>query len=137
MHADEWADLAQEAGLMSSSSVLSMQYRATCIKALERVSRDLVATVEAKLDMVERWLVLLVRHLDLFMHMSTARASFSTDALRSGARAMLMPILEERLAYLSVPAHIVPSADDHATFLQMGARRIAEELLDTTLLPAS
>ena len=137
VHADEWADLAQEAGLMPSSSVLSMQYRATCIKALERVSRDLVTTVEAKLDMVERWLVLLVRHLDLFMHMSSARASFNTDALRSGARAMLMPILEERLAYLSVPAHIVPSADDHATFLQMGARRIAEELLDTPLLPAS
>ena len=137
VHADEWTDMAQDAGLLSlsASSALTMQCRAACEKALDRVSKDLTATVLAKLDMIERWLVMLVRHLDLFMRIGGAsRASFDAAALRSSANAALLPILDDQLAYLTVPSHLVPSADEHVTFLHISARRVAERLLETSPL---
>lgn len=124
-HADEWTDMALEAGL-APPTASPAQCRAACIDALGRVARDLTASVETKLDVVERMLVLLVRHLDMFCSAGIAQ---QPDALRASAHAALTPILDERVAYLSLPTSVVPSADEHLTLLHMSARRIAEILL--------
>ncbi|WFD24036.1 hypothetical protein MEQU1_002733 [Malassezia equina] len=126
LHADEWADLAADAGLPPSLSPSAQRMAGE--KAVQQAAEALRHTVEAKLDMVERWMVLLVRHLDLFTRLGTSRAAGDVPALRAGAHTALAPVLEEHLAYLTLPASVSPEAAEHVAFLQMTGRRMADLL---------
>ncbi|CCU98867.1 unnamed protein product [Malassezia sympodialis ATCC 42132] len=126
LHADEWADLAADAGV--APSLAPSAQRVAGEKAVQQAADVLHHTVEAKLDMVERWMVLLVRHLDLFTRLGTSRAAGDVPALRAGAQTALAPVLDEHLAYLALPPCVGPEAAEHVAFLQMAARRIADRL---------
>lgn len=126
LHADEWADLAADAGV--PLSLAPSAQRVAGEKAVQQAAEALRHTVEAKLDMVERWMVLLVRHLDLFTRLGTSRATADVQTLRAGAHTALAPVLEEHLAYLTLPPCVGALAAEHVAFLQMSARRVADLL---------
>lgn len=130
LHADEWADLASEAGVPPSWAPSAQRMAAE--KAVQQATDELHQTVEAQLDVVERCMVLLVRHLDLFTRLGASRPVGDVAALRAGAHAALAPVLEEHLANLVLPACVGTAATQHVAFLQMAARRIADVLRSHT-----
>lgn len=129
VHADEWADIAAEQGCVSTSP---LECRMVGEQAVERMATQLHAMADAQLDVVERLLVLLVRHLDLFTRLGPTRTSLDSQALQAEVHTVLAPILDERAAYMTVPTHLLPDAAEHATFLHMSARRVSELLLGAT-----
>lgn len=130
--ADEWVDIARDCAGVALGAAPPSACRAAAECELRTAAVQLRAVTEAKIDTVERLLVLLVRHV---AHVRTApaptaaRAALDTSALHQAVQHALQPVLDDQLAFLDMSPATVPGAAEHVAFLHMAARRLAELLL--------
>ncbi|WFD31220.1 hypothetical protein MSPP1_002254 [Malassezia sp. CBS 17886] len=92
---DEWVDIARDA----DADVAPDAVRSDGTRALHACLQQLQSDMEATLDVVERLLVLLARHLDLFLAGARREGMLEPAALRREITPMLEPVLE-KVGYL-------------------------------------
>ena len=128
VRADEWDEIARDCvGDDMVGDVSPVHARALGLRALSERKVTLVEQTVAALDTVELLLVLLVRHVEIFLA-SDARTR-DGRALAADTAAIIIPVLEEKLCFVVLPSATVPDAAEHTAFLQMAARRLSSMVL--------
>ncbi|KAN0063404.1 hypothetical protein ACQY0O_004570 [Thecaphora frezii] len=170
---DEWDEVVRDALKVADvpTDMGPAQRRSIAMRELRNRKAALRASSTAKLDAIEMLLVLLVRHVDLFLSLAsqngghgsgsgaplsasllgastasgflrsslgirnrgetpTTAAGSDRNALAKEAASVIVPILEEKIGYLTLPTNVVPNAKERLAFLQMAGRRLASVLLD-------
>ncbi|KAJ1028317.1 hypothetical protein NDA18_002982 [Ustilago nuda] len=142
---DELDEIARDAlGELSAGELSPAQRRSVALRQLRIRKSTLRASSTSKLDAVELILVLLIRHVEFFRTLSTdrnqlavgARASpapgshFDRNNLMQGLAESLMPVVEDKIGYLSLPPSLVANARERQSFLQMAGRRLASFFTD-------
>ncbi|PWZ02432.1 hypothetical protein BCV70DRAFT_198714 [Testicularia cyperi] len=138
-----------------------MQRRSIAVRELRSRKTALRASSATKLDAMELFLVLLIRHIELFSTLgealeqkrpsstilpasltgatlqhrqgtpgsaSNGGANYDRTALLQGLAERLLPVVEEKIGYLSLPPSLVANARERQSFLQMAGRRLASLL---------
>ncbi|SOV04102.1 related to nucleoporin [Ustilago sp. UG-2017a] len=142
---DELDEIARDAlGELSAGELSPAQRRSVALRQLRIRKSTLRASSTSKLDAVELILVLLIRHVEFFRTLSPdrnqlavgARASpapgshFDRNNLMQGLAESLMPVVEDKIGYLSLPPSLVANARERQSFLQMAGRRLASFFTD-------
>ncbi|CBQ72892.1 related to nucleoporin [Sporisorium reilianum SRZ2] len=148
---DELDEIARDAlGEVSAGELSPAQRRSVALRQLSSRKATLRASSTSKLDAVELILVLLIRHIEFFRTLNTDRASnlssvagawsspaplfagasgvashFDKNALMHGLAESLLPVVEDKIGYLSLPPSLVANARERQSFLQMAGRRLA------------
>ncbi len=148
---DELDEIARDAlGDAGVGELSPAQRRSVALRHLRTRKASLRAASTSKLDAVELILVLLIRHIDFFRTLTTDRSTAAGLARSSpvpsllGAAAnnldrsnlmqalaeSLLPIVEDKIGYLSLPPALVANARERQSFLQMAGRRLANFFTD-------
>lgn len=140
---DELDEIARDAlGEITAGELSPAQRRSVALNQLRSRKTALRASSTSKLDALELILVLLIRHVEFFRSLNTDRSATSilgpaggrssTAAplldkahLMQGLAESLLPIVEEKIGYLSLPPSLVANARERQSFLQMAGRRLA------------
>lgn len=142
---DELDEIARDAlGEISAGELSPAQRRSVALRQLRIRKSTLRASSTSKLDAVELILVLLIRHIEFFRTLSTDRnqlsagvrgspapgGHFDRNNLMQGLAESLMPVVEDKIGYLSLPPSLVANARERQSFLQMAGRRLASFFTD-------
>ncbi|CDU22883.1 related to nucleoporin [Sporisorium scitamineum] len=152
---DELDEIARDAlGEVTAGELSPAQRRSVALRQLSSRKTTLRASSTSKLDAVELILVLLIRHIEFFRTLNIDRAStissvagarsspaplfagsgsashFDRNALMHGLAESLLPVVEDKIGYLSLPPSLVANARERQSFLQMAGRRLASFFTD-------
>ncbi|WFD33544.1 hypothetical protein MCUN1_000357 [Malassezia cuniculi] len=128
VRADEWDEIARDlVGDDAVAHVSPAHARVLGLRALSERKVSLVEQAVASLDTVELLLVLLVRHVEMFLTTDARARDGHTLAADTGA--VLFPVLEEKLCFVALAPSVVPDAAEHTAFLQMASRRLSSMVL--------
>ncbi|KAJ1033094.1 hypothetical protein NDA16_000372 [Ustilago loliicola] len=142
---DELDEIARDAlGELFAGELSPAQRRSVALRQLRIRKSTLRASSTSKLDAVELILVLLIRHIEFFRNLSTDRnqltagvrgspapgSHFDRNNLMQGLAESLMPVVEDKIGYLSLPPSLVANARERQSFLQMAGRRLASFFTD-------
>ena len=144
---DELDEIARDAlGEIAAGELSPAQRRSVALRQLRTRKTTLRASSTSKLDAVELILVLLIRHIEFFRTFPTERTSAPSLAgvraspapllagagshldrtnLMQGLAESLLPVVEDKIGYLSLPPSLVANARERQSFLQMAGRRLA------------
>ncbi|SPO25969.1 related to nucleoporin [Ustilago trichophora] len=150
---DELDEIARDAlGEITAGELSPAQRRSVALRQLRTRKTTLRASSTSKLDAVELILVLLIRHIEFFRTLNTDRTStttsiavargspaplfagagshFDRNNLMQGLAESLLPVVEDKIGYLSLPPSLVANARERQSFLQMAGRRVASFFTD-------
>ncbi|SNX84233.1 related to nucleoporin [Melanopsichium pennsylvanicum] len=137
---DELDELTHDAlGEITAGELSPAQRRSVAVRQLRTRKTALRASSTSKLDAVELILVLLIRHIEFFRTVSTDRTNTSVSLTVFGGASLhfdrthlmqslaesLLPVVEDKIGYLSLPPSLVANARERQSFLQMAGRRLA------------
>ncbi|KAJ9479261.1 hypothetical protein PHBOTO_002738 [Pseudozyma hubeiensis] len=152
---DELDEIARDAlGEVTANELSAAQRRSVALRQLSSRKATLRASSTSKLDAVELILVLLIRHIEFFRTLHSDRASalgsmggarsspaalagagggshFDWNSLVHGLAESLLPVVEDKIGYLSLPPNLVANARERQSFLQMAGRRLASFFTET------
>lgn len=129
---EEWDEIARDA-LGSDAVGLDAPpaySKQVALRELRARQASLKAQTGAKLDTVELFLVVLVRHVAFYLRHGAGGAGANAAAYARDAGAVLLPVLEDKLAFLELSPSLLPDAKERTAFLQMAARRLSHLLLE-------
>ncbi|EST05651.1 Nucleoporin [Kalmanozyma brasiliensis GHG001] len=146
---DELDEIARDAlGEVTAGELSPAQRRSVALRQLCARKATLRASSTTKLDAVELILVLLIRHIEFFRTLNNDRSTlpalggarsspaplfagagagshFDRTTLMQGLAESLLPIVDDKIGYLSLPPSLVANARERQSFLQMAGRRLA------------
>ena len=143
---DELDEIARDAlGDFTAGELSPAQRRSVALRQLRTRKSVLRALSTYKLDAVELILVLLIRHIAFFRTLNTDHTSSTASAtglrgspapfsvasntdhmhLMQGLAESLLPVVEDKIGYLTLPPSLVANARERQSFLQMAGRRLA------------
>ncbi len=140
---DELDEIARDAlGELTAGELGPAQRRTVALRSLRSRKSSLRASSTSKLDAVELILVLLIRHIEFFRTLNSTSSSLGASNVLGGARSspaphfdranlmqglaeLLLPVVEDKIGYLSLPPSLVANARERQSFLQMAGRRLA------------
>ena len=147
---DELDEIARDTlGEVTAGELSPAQRRSVALRQLSSRKSSLRASSTSKLDAIELILVLLIRHIEFFRTVNIDRASaissvagtkgapstlfggsgagshLDRNALMQGLAESLLPVVEDKIGYLSLPPSLVANARERQSFLQMAGRRLA------------
>lgn len=143
---DELDEIARDAlDQVTAGELSAAQRRSVALRQLSSRKATLRASSTSKLDALELILVLLIRHIEFFRTLHADRVSILTsvgtrsspaalqgaashldwNSLMHGLAESLLPVVDEKIGYLSLPPSLVANARERQSFLQMAGRRLA------------
>ncbi len=147
---DELDEIARDAlGEVAAGELSPAQRRSVALRQLSTRKATLRASSTSKLDAVELILVLLIRHIESFRTLDTNRATlpvigggarsspaplfagagaashFDRNHLMQGLAESLLPIVDDKIGYLSLPPSLVANARERQSFPPDGWKRLA------------